>query len=213
MTRPTSKTGPGNGLTDSQQFIGLVNVALRQSKRVLHLLDTDVQAECKYRSPDGRVIFIHILVHLVHSTHCFVVTLDKERLTNVNSLCICSFDHLFADCSGCTQILVVCLPATRTLISLKLKDKTQRSCQYPHFVTKPDRFTPDELLCTVFVKKGDHGFIDTQVLLFHESKVPQESLIFLCRGVDVLSPSCHPHPVLCCQLDGCISLYLQIGFL
>ena len=45
MTRPTSKTGPDNGVTDSQQFIGLVNIALRQSKHVPHLLDTDVQAE------------------------------------------------------------------------------------------------------------------------------------------------------------------------
>ena len=59
MTRPTSKTGPGNGATDSQHFVGLVNVALRQSKHVQYLLDTDIQAECKYRppallGPDGR---------------------------------------------------------------------------------------------------------------------------------------------------------------
>ena len=46
------------------------------------------------------------------------------------------------------------------------------------FVTKPYRFTPDKLLCTAFVKIGDHCFIDTQVLLFHESKVSHESLIF-----------------------------------
>ena len=90
MTRPTSKTGPGNGVTGSQQFVGLVNVALRQSK---HLLDTDVQANCKYRpaallGPDGRAIFVHVLVHPVRSTHCFVTMFDKERLTNVNSLCV-----------------------------------------------------------------------------------------------------------------------------
>ena len=77
-----------------------------------------------------------------------------------------------------TKPWVCCLPATLTLISLKLKDITQRSCQYPHFVTKPYRFTPDELLCTVFIEIGDYCFIDTQVLLFHESKVSQESLIF-----------------------------------
>ena len=93
MTRPTSKTGPGNGVTDSQQVVGLVNVALRQSKHMLHLLDSDVQAECKYRplallGPDGRAIFVHVLVHSVHSTHCFVIMFDKERLTNVKSLCV-----------------------------------------------------------------------------------------------------------------------------
>ena len=93
MTRPTSKTGPGNGPTDSQQFVALVNVALRQSKQVPHLLGADVQAEWKYRpsailGPDGRAIFIHVLVHPVHPTHCFVIMVDKERLTNVNSLCI-----------------------------------------------------------------------------------------------------------------------------
>ena len=63
MTRSTSKTGPGNGATDSQQVVGLVNVAVRQSKQVPHLLDTDVQAECKYRpppllGPDSRAIFV-----------------------------------------------------------------------------------------------------------------------------------------------------------
>ena len=95
MMRPTSKTGPGNGVTDSQQFIGLVNIVLRQSKHVPHLLDTDVQAEWKYRppallGPDGLAIFVHVLVQPVHSTHCFVIMCDKERLTNVNSLCVCS---------------------------------------------------------------------------------------------------------------------------
>ena len=95
MTRPTSKTGPGNGVTDSQQFVGLVNVALHQSKHTPHLLDTDVQAECKYRppahlGPDGRAIFVHVLVHPVHSTHCFVIVFNKERLTNANSLCVWS---------------------------------------------------------------------------------------------------------------------------
>ena len=93
MTRPTIKTGPGNGVMDSQQFVCLVNVALRQSKHVPHLLDTDAQAECKYRppallGPDGRAIFVHVLAHPVHSTHCFVVMFDKERLTNVSSLCV-----------------------------------------------------------------------------------------------------------------------------
>ena len=93
MTRPTSKTGPGNGATDSQQVIGLVNVALRQSKHVPYLLDTDVQAECKYRppallGPDGGEIFVHVLVHPVHSTHCFVIMFDMERLTNISSLCV-----------------------------------------------------------------------------------------------------------------------------
>ena len=93
MTRPTSKTGPGNGATDSQQVDGLVNVALRQSKHVPHLLDTDVQAECKYRQPallgpDGGVIFAHVLVHPVRSTHCFVIMFAMERLNNVNSLCV-----------------------------------------------------------------------------------------------------------------------------
>ena len=95
MTRPMIKTGPGNGATDSQQVVGLVNIALRQSKHVLHLLDTDVQAEYKYRlpallGPDGRAIFVHVLVQPVHSTHCLVIMFDKERLTNVNSLCVCS---------------------------------------------------------------------------------------------------------------------------
>ena len=96
MTRPTSKAGPGNGVTDSQQFFDLVNITLRQLKHVPHLLDTDVQAECKCRPPallglDGRAIFVHLLVQPVHSTHCFVVMFDKERLTNVNSLCVCSW--------------------------------------------------------------------------------------------------------------------------
>ena len=93
MMRPTSKTDPGNSATDSQQIVGLVNIALRQSKHVPHLLDTDVQAERKYRppallGPDGRAIFVHVLVHPVHSTHYFIIMVDKERLTNVNFLCV-----------------------------------------------------------------------------------------------------------------------------
>ena len=97
-----------------------------------------------------------------------------------------------------TNSWVFCLPATRTLISLKLKDITQRSCQYPHFVTKPYRFTPDELLCTAFVKTGDHCFVDTQVLLIHESKVYKQNLPFFMlrrgRTFAILSPT--PSPAL-----------------
>ena len=91
-----------------------------------------------------------------------------------------------------TKSWVFCLPAMCTLINLKLKDITQRSCQYPHFVTKPYRFTPDELLCTVFVNIGDHCFIDTQVLPFHETKVSQESLIFHAEEGTYFLPSCQP---------------------
>ena len=52
-------------------------------KHAPHLLDTNVQAECRYRppallAPDGRVIFVHVLVQPVHSTHCFVIMFDKE---------------------------------------------------------------------------------------------------------------------------------------
>ena len=101
MTRLTSRTGPGNSATNSQQV-----VALRQSKQVLHLLDTEVQTECKYRpqpllGPDGHAIFVHALLHSVHPTHCFFIMFDKKRLT-MSVLFASDLDHLFADCNEYT---------------------------------------------------------------------------------------------------------------